>query len=130
MRTIEYRGKDMSSKEWIYGFYVEGALIDPYTGKEKKRFIIHGKDGFLHDIDPNTLGEFTGMTDKNGKKIYEGDIVNEIRNVFSPFFVSYRAPKYVLIDCDNREWLMFSSHIFKVIGNIHDNPELMKGGIK
>ena len=126
MRTIKFRGKSLHTGEWHYG--------DSVRPSDNTVFIQErGTAGFLSD--PETVGQFTGLLDKNGKEIYEGDIVlSKLR----------RARKYdeMLVICfDDFEWqgknangattslsLLLEYHTIEVIGNIHDNPELLKGG--
>ena len=126
MRTIKFRGKSLHTGEWHYG--------DSVRPNDNTVFIQErGTAGFLSD--PETVGQFTGLLDKNGKEIYEGDIVlSKLR----------RARKYdeMLVICfDDFEWqgknangattslsLLLEYHTIEVIGNIHDNPELLKGG--
>ena len=126
MRTIKFRGKSLHTGEWHYG--------DSVRPSDNTVFIQErGTAGFLSD--PETVGQFTGLLDKNGKEIYEGDIVlSKLR----------RARKYderLVICFDDFEWqgknangattslsLLLEYHTIEVIGNIHDNPELLKGG--
>ena len=120
MREIKFRGKSKTDGEWFYG-----NLYDKDTSG--RTHICTTKKGCL-DIDPDTVGQFTGMKDKNGKEIYEGDIyisdkggINEVSWVigdgcnFSGFdFAPFHHIEGVISDIE-------------VIGNIHDNPELLKG---
>lgn len=65
MREIKFRGKDINTGEWVYGFYTQGSFIDPNTGKETIRHIID--NGMLHDVVPETIGQYTG-TDRQERK--------------------------------------------------------------
>ena len=143
MREILFRGKTKITGSWIYGFYGENT-----TTKEPQ---IVGKNDFCYSIViPETVGQYTGLVDKNGTKLFEGDIVRiaylfgwddeQEKNVPEEEYIS----KIYSIDgcpfcvdlqhCDGDmtpiAWLDWSydDAEIEVIGNIHDNPELLKGG--
>ena len=117
MREIEFRGKN-SNNEWLYGYLTKQVGNDCY--------IIEGNDYFGGVIE-NTIGQYTGLKDKNGTKIFEGDIlwdaINEEYGV-----VEYFENAFILV-VDNvmyREIEDFEAR--EVAGNIYDNPELLNGG--
>lgn len=124
-REILFRGKRIDNKEWVEGYYVPiaNSLHLIYTGKfEIKR------GGIYLDQVPvfsETVGRFTGLTDKNGRKIFEGDIVIcEGENCE----VRFKHGTW-LVEFINEEWdfLYTTSKQIEVISNVHDNPELLGG---
>lgn len=129
MRTIKFRGKNLDG-EWVYGFYVKEER-QTINGFEKKHFIVN--DG--HDyVKPETVGQFTGLYDKDGKEIYEGDILQlkYSDGSYHSSSVYYAQQKgYWAVDVSINERIILG-YIDRtklvVIGNIHDNPELLKGG--
>lgn len=134
MREILFRGR-ISKNEWVYGLPIEG---EPLMGGGKETCIVTKPGLFYYDgvlmtydecvdVDPDTVGQFTGLTDRNSTKIFEGDIVN------------YNGePGYVGFDKENAEFLIFFSKwtagfdsIYcdrnaEVIGNVYDTPELLE----
>lgn len=144
-RGILFRGKDTDTGRWYEGFYM--ALSDTtYCFKEDydrnpdntKHYIVFDQmtDWCLPnrhlqaEVDPTTVGQYTGLNDKNGKLIFEGDIVRcgtgRICKVI--FFTSPCFSGFDLIPIDGfdapppRKWSLFSDT--EVIGNIHDNNDL------
>jgi uncharacterized phage protein (TIGR01671 family) len=131
MREIKFRGYN---KGWHYGYYVRMAralingevAINLYQCKIAN-YIIYDKDGQLNivEIEDGSLGQSTGLKDKNGTEIYGGDIV-QIWSETIPLYWEYKllvqyfedSAKFSLGKLDARE-------IVKVIGNIYENPELL-----
>jgi uncharacterized phage protein (TIGR01671 family) len=119
MRSIFFRGKQAYNDEWAYSEYPFGTMRGGIT---------------VHDFIPETVGQYTGLTDKNGKKIYEGDIVTGLflHQRFVNGVVAFRDGAFGLLwDRAGAETFnAFTSMCnieYEVIGNIHDNPELLKG---
>lgn len=137
-REIKFRGKELINNEWVYGFYMQGSYIDTDANKTKVRHLISG--AFLFDVNPETIGQYTGLHDKNGKEIYEGDIVVLPHQDIAFGIVTWHDNGYFFIDNSNGEWRNYGNdfrtlgefmnlsndHKIKVIGNIHDNFDLMK----
>ena len=142
MREILFRGKVIEThwvKEDIRGEWVEGSLVHQteYYGDPVDRYHILYTGEFDMDyydsaiVDPKTIGQFTGLLDKNGVKIFEGDIVKfcsgEIRSVvfdenYSEFEFSRKDP----VENVDGLALCVDHDVCEVIGNIYDNPELLK----
>ena len=123
MREILFRGKRTDCGEWV-----EGDLIQAFRGNQLSACSImpHTPTAYCWKVDPETIGQYTGLTDKSGKKIFEGDIVRYEDDIG---YVIYNgdAARF-LVDSPNRYISMDYSSEFEVIGNIHDDPELLEGG--
>ena len=136
MREILFRGKRKDNGEWIYGD------LRQYSEKSKGVFDYATKHTI--QVIPETIGQYTGLTDKNGKKIFEGDIVKySLFNKFSDndelenaeekeeyiekikFNNGKFCPIPIRCDCEDY-WYSWAFDNFEIIGNIHDNPELLK----
>lgn len=136
MRPIKFRGIGIEIKRWVYGAYVPAIDEDCCDS-------IIDEQGTWHIVFSETVGQYTGLKDKNGKEIWEGDIFKEdgsgiVRSVFRvpgglafednpvSFGYDHRAPVYPyssIAEMQNASWL---SQTCEIIGNIHDNPELLK----
>lgn len=132
MRTIKFRGYNAKNKKWLYGYYFVNRGEHFITPDEEYRWPYPSADDFL--VDPESIGQFTGLRDVNGKEIYEGDIIQSIRYPEIWHYVHYdeenacfraKNTEYYSVDCCLfKDWL--DNHHKEVIGNIHDNPELLK----
>lgn len=129
MRTIKFRGKSKKTGEWLYGSLLQRFDCDfIYTDDCNGLFI-------ENEVDTKTIGQFTGLCDKNGKEIYEGDILRLANSPSSICEVRWNdsiTSFCIRLSYENElgskplgEWAICERDI-KIIGNIHDNPELLK----
>ncbi len=147
-RLIEFRGKHKNTKEWVYGYYA------PFFDEDTLEIIpaiisLSAERLDIYPVIPETVGQYTGITDKNGKKIFEDDILRigycfgwdseqekkvpeeeYISKVYSidacPFCVDLQHCDGDMSPVAWLDWSYDDTEI-EVIGNIHDNPELLKG---
>lgn len=118
MRTIKFRGKDKRSGEWYYGNLYDNDTLG-------RTHICTTTRGSL-DVKPETVGQFTGLTDDFGNEIFEGDIVEvSCLNYTGLAEIRFKEGCFCMIAEDWFETLYgFDTDALEVVGNIHDNPEL------
>ena len=125
MREILFRGKAKNDGEWLCGHYTEYAGVGQIWVDTD-----NGKHNYLVDID--TVGEYTGLNDQNGKRIFEGDIMPVWEGGEKYLYkVIYCGDCFMLsmLDSEQGSYPLSVKHsISEVIGNIHDNSELLEGG--
>lgn len=122
MREILFRGKPLGN---LHGKFIYGSLGVIDTDLCAIYHCFEFKDDEMQLVDLGTVGQYTGLTDKNGKKIFEGDIVKYKNS--SPCKIAYIDSQFVMM------WTNFYRNFervyddeVEVIGNIHDNPELLE----
>ena len=130
MREIMFRGKRTDGKGWMYGYY----SFNPTTNIH---WIRTPRTTYWDEdmIAPSTVGQYTGLKDKNGKRIFEGDICRNTRTgeivsvkwhgTMAGYVWNKRRADGFLFDFGE---LFRACDKYEVIGNIHDNPEMLKGG--
>lgn len=133
------RGKRVDNNEWIEGYYVHyDDIIDNHN--DDCDYIIEKHNGgnfVFHEVVPETVGEFMGLTDRNGKKVFKGDIV-DYKGMPKTYMIDFHED---FLHCSlfyyDKELknIYYSGIVHKndgksieVIGNIHDNPELLQEG--
>lgn len=155
MRKIEFRGKPTENNtSYIEEEFVYGSLV---IDSGKYYIVLSVNDNIKRDdyevymieVIPETIGQYTGLKDKNGKKVYEGDIIEFsydiftgnfdtkvgkgiVEFIFGAFYIKpYEIEGEKIKDIENEEWFLLYSvneDDLEVIGNIYDNPELLEEG--
>ena len=138
MREIKFRGKRVDNGEWVYGDLIqyESGEVSIFS-KKLSKYGYEATEMYKRDrIIPETVGQYTGLTDKNGKEIYEGDIV-KFEDVSgykdgcaSVIWHEDSCGYYLENDDDNIYDTLYDftpSYQMEIIGNIHENLELLEG---
>lgn len=130
MREILFRGKQIINGDWV-----EGNLLVPDLSNRDTQILMSTDTYCIRNVIPSTVGQYTGLTDKNGKKIFEGDIIDTPDRLvkvvwfagnaqFDLHFIRYKDE----VAITNFKGIhMRDLKEYEVIGNIHDNPELLEG---
>ena len=151
MREILFHGKRTDNGEWVEGYLYEHEpplqciVSKDYIPEPSRWYII--KTAFADwnmprqvefiEIDPDTVGQFTGLLDKNGKRIFDRDVlrwvgpdgeVGKVYVVFAGGVFALQSVECPLADPDLFADFEIGEQTLEVIGNIHDNPELLGGG--
>ena len=134
MREILFRGKTLDKGEWVYGNLItDDNDVYILTQENLSRGIDIGGwiDGVQScEVIPETVGQYTGLRDKNGERIFEGDI---IKSIAAWYVVEFENGGYGLSPFGKGKLIPimghwnFNGNEVEVIGNIHDNPELLEG---
>ena len=125
-REILFRGKRIDNGEWVEGYFVNLWLMH----YQKHQPIITDNNAVSYDVDPSTVGQYTGLCDKNGKKIFEGDIMAFTAYGFDYIGTVEFADGSFSVMCEHASPFLdqaVSKHGAYIIGNMHDNPELLEG---
>lgn len=130
-REILFRGKRIDNGEWVEGQYAYLLNARTKDGEPIKHMILDGTP-FGLTVDPSTVGQYTGLTDKNGQWIFEGDVME-----FDAYGLHYKGVVSFVdgncgIMCNRPNASPFLDDAIKrhdaiCVGNIHDNPELLEG---
>lgn len=140
MREIKFRGKRLGNGEWVCGHHAKDMN---YVGTDQFEYIDciidrskGPSEGMWFEVDPKTIGQFTGLHDKNGKEIYEGDYLrckkyiggNFVEHCYELGYVEYVHGAFGLHRKHGfyrpfKDWL--EDYDIEIIGNVHENPELV-----
>ena len=130
-REILFKAKRKDNGEWVEGYYLNVVKLNNFicTGKIKLDGVVKGIIApEMYAIDPDTLCQFTGLTDKNGKKIWENDIAHIRSSGLSGYgVVKYQNGNLVLVDEKRkRTYSLYGEWKIRKDGNIFDNADLLE----
>ena len=139
MRDILFRGKRIDNGEWAKGCLLIDYVTEQYFIHVSGNSVHESLKFFTYEVDPETVCQYTVATDKNGRKIFEGDILSAYLDDQCPEHITYERVtwngfSWCVKWCTEKEgmyedevMLKHDCDVFEVCGNIFDNPELMKG---
>lgn len=137
MREILFRGKRIPHGEWVEGFYGKKG-VDEYTKHCIMRSTLVNQGGIYYyftdsEVDPDTVGEFSGKRDKNDRRIFEGDIVDGLFRFTTPLraVCTFKDGAFGLAwthgGVDHFSAFTSICNVeYEVVGNIYDNPEMLE----
>jgi len=131
MRDIKFRGRKFSNGEWIYG----SLMISKFKDNKREKYYISqflGNYTYNHEVDSKTVGQMTGLKDKNGKEIYEGDIVQfkNHKGTIEYYTGNVGGGEFRITPNGDRHFydemgVKFSWNEIEIIGNLYENKELL-----
>jgi len=117
MREIKFRGKTVYGNSWFQGLLTKDSLGLYYISR----------NGRYEQVISESIGQYTGLKDKNGNEIYEGDTL-KVNGYNTPLSVVFRFGAFLLVNQFSECDLAAFSDCSEIIGNVYDTPELMKDG--
>lgn len=132
MREVLFRGKRIDNGEWVYGSLIDwggnGKVVTIVSALTEHDLKLSTR---FDDVIPKTVGQYTGLTDKNGKKIFEGDIIafHSSESIYEAAYDITDSKFVILLRNGKDSFLRFyniSAYYFSVIANKWDNPELLE----
>ena len=129
MREYKFRGKGLGTKQWKHGSLV---VLDDEDDVECQ--IVSPDEGKVETVDCNSVGQYTGLYDKDGKEVYEGDILKLLTedDIFVKIVWDKKVAGYLYKNGNDGIMVVYDHEIsdnFIIVGNIYDNPELLEDHI-